>query len=112
MTAANRHWLARDYLVIMLREAWSSLYRTRSRLFDPPETGTIAVKVINHHGDEVLKTYRVASRLAEVRATLLRESSVIPPIGGPWRTGAGRSSVRRSLWARGQGREPYLEHAD
>jgi adenine-specific DNA-methyltransferase len=41
-------------------EAWASLYRTRSRPFDPPETGTIAVKVINHHGDEVLKTYDVA----------------------------------------------------
>ncbi len=40
-------------------EAWASLYRTRSRPFDPPETGTIAVKVINHHGDEVLKTYDV-----------------------------------------------------
>jgi adenine-specific DNA-methyltransferase len=38
-------------------EAWASLYRTRSRPFDPPTTGTIAVKIINHHGDEVLKTY-------------------------------------------------------
>ena len=38
-------------------EAWASLYRARSRPFAPPETGTIAVKVINHHGDEVLKTY-------------------------------------------------------
>lgn len=41
------------------KEAWESLYRTRSRPFEPPETGTIAVKVINHHGDEVLKTYDV-----------------------------------------------------
>jgi adenine-specific DNA-methyltransferase len=40
-------------------EAWASLYRTRSRPFDPPATGTIAVKIINHHGDEVLKTYVV-----------------------------------------------------
>jgi adenine-specific DNA-methyltransferase len=39
--------------------AWASLYRTRSRPFDPPATGTIAVKIINHHGDEVLKTYTV-----------------------------------------------------
>jgi hypothetical protein len=37
-----------------------SLYRTRSRPFPKPSTGTIAVKVINHHGDEVLKTYPVA----------------------------------------------------
>jgi adenine-specific DNA-methyltransferase len=40
-------------------EAWASLYRTRSRPFDPPATKTIAVKIINHHGDEVLKTYSV-----------------------------------------------------
>jgi adenine-specific DNA-methyltransferase len=40
-------------------EAWASLYRTRSRPFDPPATGTIAVKIINHHGDEVLKTYTI-----------------------------------------------------
>jgi adenine-specific DNA-methyltransferase len=39
--------------------AWASLYRTRSRAFDPPATGTIAVKIINHHGDEVLKTYPI-----------------------------------------------------
>jgi adenine-specific DNA-methyltransferase len=40
-------------------EAWLSLYRTRSRPFSPPTTGQIAVKVINHHGDEVLKTYLI-----------------------------------------------------
>jgi adenine-specific DNA-methyltransferase len=40
-------------------EAWASLYQTRSRPFDAPETGRIAVKVINHYGDEVLKTYEV-----------------------------------------------------
>ncbi|MDO9566562.1 MAG: site-specific DNA-methyltransferase [Candidatus Desulfaltia sp.] len=40
-------------------EAWSSLYTTKSRHFDPPTTGKIAVKVINHYGDEVLKVYEV-----------------------------------------------------
>ncbi len=40
-------------------EAWASLYRTRSRPFAVPETGRIAVKVINHYGDEVLKVYEV-----------------------------------------------------
>jgi len=39
--------------------AWSALYSTVSRPFDPPETGKIAVKVINHYGDEVLKVYEV-----------------------------------------------------
>ncbi|OEU72394.1 MAG: DNA methylase [Desulfuromonadales bacterium C00003107] len=39
--------------------AWSSLYTTKSRPFDPPNTGKIAVKVINHYGDEVLKVYEI-----------------------------------------------------
>ena len=37
--------------------AWADLYLTKSRPFDKPETGKIAVKVINHYGDEVLKVY-------------------------------------------------------
>ncbi len=39
--------------------AWASLYSTESRPFDPPAKGKIAVKVINHYGDEVLKVYEV-----------------------------------------------------
>ena len=39
--------------------AWSALYSTKSRPFPKPETGKIAVKVINHYGDEVLKVYEV-----------------------------------------------------
>jgi len=39
--------------------AWSALYSTRSLPFDRPDTGKIAVKVINHYGDEVLKVYEV-----------------------------------------------------
>lgn len=39
--------------------AWSSLYRTTSRPFTPPASGKIAVKVINHYGDEVLKVFTV-----------------------------------------------------
>jgi len=39
--------------------AWESLYATTSRPFPPPKTGKIAVKVINHYGDEVLKVYEV-----------------------------------------------------
>jgi hypothetical protein len=30
-----------------------------SRLFDKPQSGRIAVKVINHLGDEVMKVFRV-----------------------------------------------------
>jgi len=39
--------------------AWSALYSTASRPFDPPATGKIAVKVINHYGDEVMKVYGI-----------------------------------------------------
>jgi adenine-specific DNA-methyltransferase len=39
--------------------AWASLYATTSRPFKRPATGKIAVKVINHYGDEVLKVYAV-----------------------------------------------------
>ena len=41
-------------------EAWKSLYSTVSRPFPKPSTGSIAVKVINDYGDEVVKVYRVA----------------------------------------------------
>jgi adenine-specific DNA-methyltransferase len=40
-------------------EAWSTLYRATSRPFPRPRDGVIAVKVINHFGDEVMKVYRV-----------------------------------------------------
>ena len=40
--------------------AWSALYSTVSRPFDVPKMGKIAVKVINHYGDEVLRVYDLA----------------------------------------------------
>jgi adenine-specific DNA-methyltransferase len=39
--------------------AWALLYSTESRPFDPPSTGKIAIKVINHYGDEVLKVFAI-----------------------------------------------------
>jgi adenine-specific DNA-methyltransferase len=39
--------------------AWATLYRDTSRAFPRPNTGRIAVKVINHFGDEVMKVFRV-----------------------------------------------------
>jgi adenine-specific DNA-methyltransferase len=41
-------------------EAWASLYQTESRPFPRPETGKIAVKVINDYGDEVMKVFEVS----------------------------------------------------
>ncbi|MFA6031553.1 MAG: site-specific DNA-methyltransferase [Myxococcota bacterium] len=40
-------------------DAWSTLYSDTSRPFPRPATGRIAVKVINHFGDEVLKVFGV-----------------------------------------------------
>ena len=40
-------------------DAWASLHRTESRPFSRPETGRIAVKVINDYGDEVMKVFEV-----------------------------------------------------
>jgi adenine-specific DNA-methyltransferase len=40
-------------------EAWASLHRTESRQFPRPDTGKIAVKVINDYGDEVMKVFAV-----------------------------------------------------
>ncbi len=40
-------------------EAWASLNRTESRPFPRPESGKIAVKVINDYGDEVMKVFTV-----------------------------------------------------
>jgi adenine-specific DNA-methyltransferase len=40
-------------------EAWASLNSDTSRPFAKPKSGRIAVKVINHLGDEVMKVFRV-----------------------------------------------------
>jgi adenine-specific DNA-methyltransferase len=40
-------------------EAWDTLYSDTSRPFNKPKSGRIAVKVINHLGDEVMKVFRV-----------------------------------------------------
>jgi adenine-specific DNA-methyltransferase len=42
--------------------AWSTLYSTVSRSFAEADTGKIAVKVINHSGDEVLEVFTFGHR--------------------------------------------------
>ncbi len=41
------------------REAWETLHSDTSRPFEKPKSGRIAVKIINHLGDEVMKVFRV-----------------------------------------------------
>ena len=43
-------------------DAWETLYSTTSRAFEKPSTGRIAVKAINHYGDEVLKVFNVSEK--------------------------------------------------
>lgn len=40
-------------------DLWDELYSTKSRPFPKPKTGRVAVKVINHFGDEVMKVVEV-----------------------------------------------------
>ncbi|NKE71861.1 site-specific DNA-methyltransferase [Candidatus Manganitrophus noduliformans] len=41
-------------------EAWATLHSDTSRAFPKPKSGRIAVKVINHLGDEVMKVFKVS----------------------------------------------------
>ncbi|MGE4049702.1 MAG: site-specific DNA-methyltransferase [Piscinibacter sp.] len=41
-------------------DAWATLHSDTSRPFAKPKSGRIAVKVINHLGDEVMKVFRVS----------------------------------------------------
>ena len=52
-------------------EAWSTLRSDTSRPFDRPSSGRIAVKVINHLGDEVMKVFGC-------------DSPHTPPESGTW----------------------------
>ncbi len=41
------------------KAAWDTLNSATSRPFDKPKSGRMAVKVINHLGDEVMKVFKV-----------------------------------------------------
>lgn len=41
-------------------DLWEELYTTVSRPFSRPKTGKIAIKVINHYGDEVMKVISIS----------------------------------------------------
>jgi len=47
------------------REAWESLHSAVSRPFPKPTTGRIAVKVINHLGDEVMKVFPLVASVRD-----------------------------------------------
>ncbi len=41
-------------------DSWATLHGTESRPFPAPQSGRIAVKVINHYGDEAMRVFQVA----------------------------------------------------
>ena len=41
------------------QEAWEYINSDTSRAFDKPKSGRIAVKVVNHLGDEVMKVFKI-----------------------------------------------------
>ncbi len=45
--------------VFILPIRWATLHNDTSRPFEKPKSGRIAVKVINHLGDEVMKVFKV-----------------------------------------------------
>ncbi len=53
-TEELRHFVADD------EKAPKTVLYPRDPSLDPPTTGKIAVKVINHYGDEVMKVYEVS----------------------------------------------------
>jgi adenine-specific DNA-methyltransferase len=51
------HRLKRALQADIDEAAWATMYGTRSPPFPVPTTGKIAIKVVNHHSDEVLKVF-------------------------------------------------------
>lgn len=40
-------------------DAWAMLSRTESRPFPAPKSGRIALRIINHYGDEAVRVFQV-----------------------------------------------------
>ena len=51
----EKHELSHLYEAEINEDAWATLHSDTSRPFDKPESGRIAVKVINHLGDEATR---------------------------------------------------------
>ena len=49
-------------------DVWATLNSDTSRPIEKPKSGRIAVKVINHVGDEVMKVFRAYTRIQRGRA--------------------------------------------
>ena len=58
-TKERKHEAGQTLKAEINEEAWATLNSDTSRAFPKPQSGRIAVKVINHLGDEVMKVFRV-----------------------------------------------------
>ena len=58
-TKERKHEAGQTLKAEINEEAWATLNSDTSRAFPKPKSGRIAVKVINHLGDEVMKVFRV-----------------------------------------------------
>jgi adenine-specific DNA-methyltransferase len=83
--------------------AWGQLYSNRSMPFEAPKKGKIAVKVINHYGDEVLKVYRVPDVLREGAS---RAGAVAGQVGAGRASATGAKARMGSTRKAGAGRVP------
>ena len=63
-------------------EAWATLNSDISRPFDKPKNGRIAVKVINHLGDEVMKVYKVELIFPRFHGHIVKHSFSIHTASG------------------------------
>ena len=76
-------------------DAWATLHSDTSRPFDKPETGRIAVKVINHLGDEVMKVFRVDADAVPDRRHVHRQPHAADRRGAEGRQDDGLRSADR-----------------
>jgi hypothetical protein len=89
-------------------DAWATLNSDTSRPFAKPNSGRIAVKVINHLGDEVMKVFRVHCRLisnrqGRRRPLALSVPGVMPEIREPAPARIrGRSPNSNGIFSRGR----------
>jgi adenine-specific DNA-methyltransferase len=67
-------------------EAWATLNSDTSRPFEKPKSGRIAVKVINHLGDEVMKVF---CRMARAKSGRAKRR---------WKLWAGRRTAPKKMW--------------
>ncbi len=82
-------------------EAWATVNSTLSRPFPRPGTGKVAVKVINHYGDEVMKVLSVGEREPEAASFASRDI-------GEAQARADRAEVRRLVGMSDAEREAHF----